>query len=83
MGHLIENYVMEEIMEIEMSPCNIEQISCRVLTHVRCCAVISCVAHTKYMSFIWPYAFCCLIDHTKPKKVYYKYLNAVFVYLLQ
>ena len=36
MGHLIENYVMEEIMEIEMSPCNIEEISCRVLMHVRC-----------------------------------------------
>ena len=34
MGHLIENYVMEEIMEIEMSPCNIEEISCRVLAHV-------------------------------------------------
>ena len=68
MGHLIENYVMEEIMEIEMSPCNIEEISCRVLTHVRCCAVISCVSHAKYMYFIWPNASCCLVDYTKSQK---------------
>ena len=51
MGHLIENYVMEEIMEIEMSPCNIEEISCRVLTHVQCFALccdllcLSCKIH--------------------------------------
>ena len=30
-------------------------------------AVISCVSHAKYMSFIWPYAFCCLADITKAK----------------
>ena len=69
MGHLIENYVMEEIMEIEMSPCNIEEISCRVLMHVRCCAVISCVAHSKYTSFILPNDFCCLVDNTNPNQL--------------